>query len=203
MAKITTKKPTVLIQTKKPLEKGPDTAPIDAPRSSGPRTSPSADLLIPEARPAGRANPTHVTAPPVKSPPPYDPPKKKGSPALLVLLALLLVGGAAFKFLGKGPAAQLSGTSGGDLSRSMLLEDDRLKLSHSIWKNEEPGLISRIFHRLCLGYATSDGCGEKPLHPFRQVYDEVGKPLKFASEPDRLVIEQTIEYDSRGFAMKK
>ena len=88
-------------------------------------------------------------------------------------------------------------------ARSMLLTEDSQRLAASVWRNDNPGLIGKIFRKLCIGYAKSDGCNEKALHPLVQVADQLGIELTFPKEEDKRVIDQTIQYNSRAFTFGK
>jgi len=88
-----------------------------------------------------------------------------------------------------------------ELPSDFLMENDAAKTAGSLWKNDEPGFFSKPFRKLCLGHAKSDSCSEAPLHPFRTVYEQVGVELKFPKERQH-VIEQTIEYRSKAFALE-
>jgi len=204
MAKITTRKPTTLIKPNRvsvqlepgaPAEDTSSTEPVSAPpRKAAP---PSPPPRTPQIEPPSSRELQPPRREPLSSTPLYDAPKKKGPPAVLIVIASLLVVASLFKAFGgaKGPALE---DFGDGYSAKILLEDENSKLVRSTWRNEKPGFITRIFHRLCLGYAVSDGCREEPLHPFKQVYEEVGKPLVFPTEPDRKVISDTIEYSNRS-----
>jgi hypothetical protein len=133
------------------------------------------------------------------------PPPKKAKPnlGLLILAGLFLVIVSVSKFRGSSNEVDSEFLPTDPTAREMLVRDDRAKLAMSSWKNEEPGFFGRFFKKLCLGYAKSDGCSSKPLHPFVKVTDDLGIPLAFDKEKDDKVIEQTIEHSSRAFTFNK
>jgi len=210
MAKITTKKP------------GQGSAPKES------ITTPILEAEIPKVQiskpvetsavPARNTQPTPKSIPQVKvtrtaeiklnsfsppPPPPLPPVSKPKSGRLVVALGGVVLILLSLSKLGGGTQTEYDYDllAVNSEAREMLVRDDRARMAMVSWKNQEPGFFGRIFKKLCLGYAKSEGCSSKPLHPFEKLAAEMGITLNFEKEEDKKVIEQTIEYKSRAFTL--
>jgi hypothetical protein len=121
--------------------------------------------------------------------------RKNKPPPTLILIGAALVVAALLRL---DTSRSNPETSASTELTQMLMEDERRKLSGSFWENDEPGFFGKLIKKLCLGYATSEGCSDKPLHPFRKVYEERGKLLEFPKEPSKRVVEQEIEIRTKS-----
>lgn len=79
--------------------------------------------------------------------------------------------------------------------------DPRRQISSTptYWNNPELTLFERIF---CRGNRVSEYCPERDIHPFKEYYDYVGKPLRFSGQERTRVGDEQFELETRPLEEK-